>query len=340
MLSSSAPSKVGTRVLTISQRASGPSLQSMIVAAPIARNDARKSPREAKKIASRPSAAPRAVYRCTPHAQAVRNFCVGNTRGRLPAAPDVFKSFVRLVVARPEVFFEHRHERSARAIFLYEYHRFFERHLPIRAQKRNRQRRCAIHSGVAMQIDARARLDQIAKVMQRDFEPLGHRVRAAILDRSPHVIDPLRSVLRAKPAVVQPVHAQVIVVLQIVNRGNPVGVLEPGDISLTRIFSDQQLVRDYADRRSPSVASRARSVVGAFAEPINHGSNVTIRAVSIPDHALAWSRGCSAGRSSLALARLAALVAPFAVAVSVSLAGVNFEREPEGAMTEARIRSA
>src|ERR1700735_3382770 len=129
MLSSSAPSKVGTRILTISQRASGPSLQSMIVAAPIARNDARKSLRDAKKIASRPSAAPRAVYRCTHHAQAVRNFSVGNTRGRLPAAPDVFKSFVRLVVARPEVFFEHRHERSACAIFFHEYHCFFVRHL-------------------------------------------------------------------------------------------------------------------------------------------------------------------------------------------------------------------
>src|SRR6202041_1563242 len=128
MLSSSAPSKVGTRVLTISQRASGPSLQSMMVAAPIARNDARKSKRAAKKIASRPSAAPSAVYRCTPHAQAVRNFCVWTTRGRLPAAPDVLKSFVRLGVARAEVFFEHRHERSAGAIFFHEYHRFFESH--------------------------------------------------------------------------------------------------------------------------------------------------------------------------------------------------------------------
>src|SRR5271155_5006910 len=129
MLSSRAPSKVGTRVFTISQRASGPSLESMMVAAPIARNDARKSQREAKKIASRPSAAPSAVYRCTPHAQAVRNFCLGKTRGRF-AADDV-KSFVRLVVARPEVFFEHRHERSACALFLHELHRFFERHLPI-----------------------------------------------------------------------------------------------------------------------------------------------------------------------------------------------------------------
>src|SRR5258708_28901191 len=148
MLSSSAPSNVGTRILTISHRASGPSLQSIIVAAPIARNDARKSPREAKKIASRPSAAPRAVYRCTPHAQAVRNFCVGNTRGRLPAAPDVLKSFVRLEVARPEVFFEHGHERSARPIFFREHHRFLARHLPIRTQKRNRQRRWAINPGV------------------------------------------------------------------------------------------------------------------------------------------------------------------------------------------------
>src|SRR5260370_6186907 len=154
MLSSSAPSKVGTRILTISQRASGPSLQSMIVAAPIARNDARKSRREAKKIASRPSAAPRAVYRCTPNAEAVRNFCVGNTRGRLPAAPDVLKSFVRLEVARPEVFFEHGHERSARPIFFHQHHSFFERHLPICTQKRNRQRRRPIHPGVAMSIDA------------------------------------------------------------------------------------------------------------------------------------------------------------------------------------------
>src|SRR5579863_308598 len=122
MLSSSAPSKVGTRVLTISQRASGPSLQSMIVAKPIARNDARKSPREAKKIASKPRAAPSAVYRCTPHAQAVRNFCLGNTRGKLPAAPDEVKSFVRLVVARPEVFFEHCHERSACAVSFHQLH--------------------------------------------------------------------------------------------------------------------------------------------------------------------------------------------------------------------------
>src|SRR5579863_5415128 len=137
MLSSSAPSKVGTRILTISQRASGPSLQSMIVAAPIARNDARKSPRDAKKIASRPSAAPSAVYRCTPHAHAVRNFCRGNARGRFAAAPDEVKSFVRLVVARPEVFLEHRHERSTCALFFHEHHRFFERHLPISAQKCN-----------------------------------------------------------------------------------------------------------------------------------------------------------------------------------------------------------
>src|SRR5271163_3242588 len=99
----------------------------MIVAAPIARNEARKSRREAKKIASRPSAAPSAVYRCTPHAQAVRNFCLGNARGKLPAAPDEVKSFVRLVVARPEVFFEHGHERSAGAILFHELHSFFER---------------------------------------------------------------------------------------------------------------------------------------------------------------------------------------------------------------------
>src|SRR5271167_5171523 len=131
MLSSSAPSKVGTRILTFNRRASGPSLESIIVAAPIARNDARKSCCAAKKIASRPSAAPSAVYRCTPHAQAVRNFCPGNTRGKLPAAPDEVKSFVRLVIARPEVFLEHRHERPARAIFFHELHRFFERHLPV-----------------------------------------------------------------------------------------------------------------------------------------------------------------------------------------------------------------
>src|SRR5208337_2580580 len=171
MLSSSAPSKVGTRILTISQRASGPSVQSMIVATPIARNDARKSPREAKKIASRPSAAPSAVYRCTPHAQAVRNLCLGNARGKLPAAPDEVKSFVRLVIARPEVFLEHRHERPARAIFFHELHRFFERHLPICAQKRNRQRRRAIHPGVAMEINPRARTDEVAKIVQRHFEP-------------------------------------------------------------------------------------------------------------------------------------------------------------------------
>src|SRR5271166_1244160 len=123
----------------------------MIVAAPSARNDARKSLREAKKIASSPSAAPSAVYRCTPHAQAVRNFCLGSTPGKLPAAPVEVKSFVRLVAARSEVFFEHRHERSARALFFYELHRFFERHLPISAQKRNRQRGRAIHPGVAME---------------------------------------------------------------------------------------------------------------------------------------------------------------------------------------------
>src|SRR5208282_5244298 len=129
MLSSSAPSKVGTRILTISQRASGPSVQSMIVATPIARNDSRKSPREAKKIASKPSAAPSAVYRCTPQAHAVRIFCLGKTRGRFAAAPDEVKSFVRLVVARPEVLFEHCHERSARAMLFHELHRFFQRHL-------------------------------------------------------------------------------------------------------------------------------------------------------------------------------------------------------------------
>src|SRR5208282_346909 len=126
MLSSSAPSKVGTRILTFIQRASGPSLESIIVAAPIARNDPRKSCCAAKKIASRPSAAPSAVYRCTPHAQAVRNFCLGSTRGRLPAAPDEVKSFFRLVVARPEVLFEHRHERSAGALFFHQQHRLFE----------------------------------------------------------------------------------------------------------------------------------------------------------------------------------------------------------------------
>src|SRR5271155_178326 len=170
MLSSSAPSKLGTRVLTISQRASGPSLQSITFAAPIARNDDRKSPREAKKIASRPSAAPSAVYRCTPHAQAVRNLCFGRTRWRFAAAPEVVKSLIRLVVARPEVFFEHRHERSARAVLFHELHRFIERHLPICAQKRNRQRRRPIHARVAMQINARARTDQVAKIVQRHFE--------------------------------------------------------------------------------------------------------------------------------------------------------------------------
>src|SRR5208283_2816625 len=126
MLSRSAPSKVGTRVLTISQRARGPSLESMIVAAPIARNDARKSRCEAKQIASRPSAAPRAVYKCTPHAQAVRNFCLGIARGKLPAAPDEVKSFFRLVIARPEIFFEDRHELFACAMFFHEHHRLFE----------------------------------------------------------------------------------------------------------------------------------------------------------------------------------------------------------------------
>ena len=45
----------------ISIRASGPSLESMIVATPIARNDARQLPCAALKIAISPSAAPRAV---------------------------------------------------------------------------------------------------------------------------------------------------------------------------------------------------------------------------------------------------------------------------------------
>src|SRR5208282_1636179 len=133
-----------------------------------------------------------------------------------------------------------------------------------------------------MEIDAAARTDQVAKVVQRNFKPLGHRVRAAVLDRRPHIVDPVRSVLRAEVAVVQPVHAQIVVVLQVVNRGYAVGLLEPADIGLTWIFADQQLVRDYADRRPAVSARRSWRVVGAFAEPINHDSNVTIRWAGIP----------------------------------------------------------
>src|SRR5271163_2158250 len=348
MLSSSAPSKLGTRVLTISQRASGPSLQSMMVAAPIARNDSRKSPRDAKKIASSPSAAPDAVYRCTPHAQAVRNLCLGRTRGRFAAAPDEVNSLVRLVVARPEVFFEDRHEGSARAMLFYELHRFFERHLPICTQERNRQRRRAIHPGIAMQIDAGAGTDQGSQVTQRRFEPLSHRVGAAVLYRSAHVVDPVRAVSGDQFAVVQSVQAQIVIILQIVNRSDSVGVLEPADVSLTWILAHYQLVRDYADGRSAVAAAWPRSMFGAFAEPINHDPNVTIRRASIPassrrgrsaHQAFAWPRGSSGERS---LRECACLIGslPLPLASMTSEARGMRDREPDSAMTAVRIRSA
>src|ERR1035437_2004979 len=133
-----------------------------------------------------------------------------------------------------------------------------------------------------MEIDAGTGTDQIVKIVERSFEPLGHRVRAAVLDGRAHIVDPMRCVLRAQPAVVEPIEAQIVVVLEIVNRSDPAGVRQPADISLTGIFTDQQFIRDYADRRPGVAASWPRVTVVANAEPVNHHPNVTNRRASIP----------------------------------------------------------
>src|SRR5208283_1926126 len=95
-------------------------------------------------------------------------------------------------------------------------------------------------------------------------------------------VDPMHCVLGAQASVVQAVEAQIVVVLEIVDRGDPVGILQPADISLAGIFADQQFIRDYTDRRPAVAASWPRVTVVANAEQVNHDSTVTIRRASIP----------------------------------------------------------
>src|SRR5215469_917576 len=195
MLSSNAPSKLGVRTLTLSRRASGPSLESMKVAAPIAMNEARKSLSAAKYIASSPSAAPSPVYRCTAQANAVSIRCFGTALMMFRAAPLDVISLARLQVARAEVSFEHRHKGAAGAARLHVRHRLVERHAAMRMQVCDRERRGAVEARVTVQIDPLIAANKGMQIVERGPQPRGHLVRAAVLDGSADELDAVLLVL-------------------------------------------------------------------------------------------------------------------------------------------------
>src|SRR5262249_55122771 len=167
------------------------------------------------------AAAPSGVYRCTPQAKAVRSLCLGTGPDKVPAATLI--SSIRLEISRPEILLEHRHEWPTSAPRLDQCQGLFQRHPPMGAQEGDCKGRSPIQSRVAMQINSTMRIDQLAQVVDGDRKPRRHRVGAAILNRCPPKTDALGVVLGPQLLKVETVVAKVIIVLEVVDRGDVVG---------------------------------------------------------------------------------------------------------------------
>src|SRR5215469_2259796 len=190
-------------------------------------------------MARSPTAAPSAVYRCTPQAKTVRSLCLGTGPDKVPAAALI--SSIRLQIPRPEIVLEHGHEWSARPARLDQRERLFQGHPTMGAQEGDGKGRRPVQSTVAMQINPTMRIDQLMQVGDGDCEPVRHRIGAAILNRCAPKTDTMRIILGPELLEVEAVVAQVVIVLEVMNRGDVVGVFEPFDIAAVGIFADQQL---------------------------------------------------------------------------------------------------
>ena len=95
-----------------------------------------------------------------------------------------------------------------------------------------------IQSTVAMQINPAVRIDQLAQVGEGDREPVRHRVSAAILNWCAPKADALSIILGPELLKVEAVVAQVVIVLEVMYRGDVVGVFEPFDINEGGVLAD------------------------------------------------------------------------------------------------------
>src|ERR1700736_4115997 len=114
----------------------------------------------------------------------------------------------------------------------------------MRAKIADCQRRRTVESRVAMEINALAGGDKGMEIVEGHPKPLGHRIGATVLDWSPHEADCVRVAFRAHCLEVQPVQAQVVVVLKIVNCGDVKRILEPSDIFGSWVLADQKVTGD------------------------------------------------------------------------------------------------
>ena len=120
-----------------------------------------------------------------------------------------------------------------------------------------------------MQVNALTGADQARQRAQRIGEPLGHRVRAAILDLRADEFDSAYAAGLGELAFAQSVERQVLVILEIVNGGHAEFRFEPGNIFRPGKFADQEPGRNLGDRGAAAKPCCVGLMLGSFAEPVH-----------------------------------------------------------------------
>ena len=98
-----------------------------------------------------------------------------------------------------------------------------------------------------MQVNPFAIADKAGESSQRIVEPLGHGVRAAILDLRADEFHFAQAARLSKLALAQSVERQVFVILEIVDGGHAELRLEPSDVLRAGKFANQQAGRNFGD---------------------------------------------------------------------------------------------
>ncbi len=123
--------------------------------------------------------------------------------------------------------------------------RLVERHFSVRAQIADGERRRAIESRVAMKIDSLTACNQGMEIVDRDSQPLTHRVGAPVLDRGADERNTVGVAFGAHRLKVKAVQPQIVVILKVVHRSDAMGILQPSDVVRAGIFADEQLAGDF-----------------------------------------------------------------------------------------------